>query len=131
MIDFKTVEGPNVDFSIPVGYTDIPGITITWAAQAGTLLVIASLTFRNLGLVDEKFNALSLLDGAPVPPPTGTPIHVHTLHYDNITFHRRAIIAAGNHTVKLQATALAIDEGLVMAHSALLTCIVFPPAMIA
>jgi hypothetical protein len=131
-IDYHAVPGPTAQWSVPNAYTDVPQLTITWTAQAGKLIALATICFTNATGTFTAAMLKVLLDEVMLSP-NAMYQTVPGVHSAVITGAFGADIAAGIHTLKVQARALANNLLIISAApaNARLTAIVFPTSMIA
>lgn len=128
-IDFKTTAFPGADWQVPVPDTDIPGATLTWAAQAGKLLVLLHLNFNIAMATPSRCVVKAYLDGTLILPVTFCNGSVGGA-YQTITALLKADIAAGNRTLHLHAMDIGGNRGWFETNTGRMTCVVFPTAMI-
>jgi len=128
-IDFKTTTFPGADWQLPVPETDIPGATLTWAAQAGKLLILLHLNFGAAMAVPSRCVVRPYLDGALITPVVF--FNGETSGgYNTMTAILKADVAAGTRTVKFRALDIGGNRGWFETNMGRMTCVVFPTTMI-
>lgn len=130
LIDFKTLLIPSVAFTFPIAWATITGASITWAAQAGTLLVLATLHPSPNAVQTGSTWVRAQLDGVSLTPVFNVD-DIVPFQYHEIPVITTGPIAAGNRTVRLQGQAADANRVFLDPGGGRLTVIVFPTAMIA
>lgn len=125
MARYSRRRGPEFDFALSTAPTRVPGMTITRFFDEGELLILAHARIREDAALANQVLLIPVLDGARLYQAT----HASSLVASgNLTMALTFLspIAAGIHTLELQASVIAATAAALLADSAELVAIQLP-----
>lgn len=129
VIDLKSQTFPAAHWVIPAALTDIPQSEFTANYQAGKALLIVSLLLSNSAQALRAPNIRLFVDGVQQPYHSFNPkIPITGQIY--VAFHTILTLAAGNHTIKMQAQREIDATQTIFANYGIESVINFPNTMI-
>ncbi len=118
--------GPTADFTLTGIFQTITGLSVTRAFDEGELVIIGRARARNTEGVDQLERSRLTLDGTEIPNTETLVLAGAAIALATLSTHALQAIAAGEHTIALQARTDGGPGHSILANTAELSVIQLP-----